>query len=189
MEHEACNYFEWIQRHRRFRRANPAASAERRKRPLRFAEEQGIETALRPHLYWDLSMCETSCRLADVRRKSRAGAQRANDLDSDGEGEEAESSGRQSLKRSFLQKAMGPVAEYAGEYELLHFVFDLSTWSDIGGKKGALHGMPMWQVMKGAAWTPQFWKVRHAAALGMQSQRLPRGLLDLGAVRMVRALS
>ena len=28
----------------------------------------------------------------------------------------------------------------------------------------------MWQAMKGAAWTPQFWKVRHAAALDMQAQ-------------------
>ncbi|CAK9089817.1 unnamed protein product [Durusdinium trenchii] len=30
--------------------------------------------------------------------------------------------------------------------------------------------MPMWQAMKGAAWTPQYWQVRHAAALDMQAQ-------------------
>ena len=64
-------------------------------------------------------------------------------------------------------EALGPIADYAGDHKLLHFVFDLTTWSDIGG---ALRGMPMWQPMKGAVWAPQYWKVRHAAALDMQAQ-------------------
>ena len=72
--------------------------------------------------------------------------------------------------RTFLAKAMGPIADYAGDHELVHFVFDLFMWSDVGGKKGALRGTPMWQAMKGAPWTPQYWKVRHAAALDMQAQ-------------------
>ena len=170
VDHEECKYFEWILRHRRFRNANPEATLERRKRPLRYVEEEGIETALWPHLYWDLQLCETFARLSDVRRASRAGGARANDFALDEDVEEQDASGRQSLKRNFLVKALGPIAEYAGEYELLHFVFDLATWSDIGGKKGALQGIPMWQAMKGAPWTPQYWKVRHAAALDMQAQ-------------------
>lgn len=28
----------------------------------------------------------------------------------------------------------------------------------------------MWQVMKGAPWTPQYWKIRHAAVLDLQAQ-------------------
>ena len=79
--------------------------------------------------------------------------------ESDAEVPASELTGRQSLKRNFLAKVMGPIADYAGDRELLQFVFDLSTWSDIGGKKGALRGMPMWQAMKGAAW-----------ALDMQAQ-------------------
>ena len=80
------------------------------------------------------------------------------------------SAGRQSLKRNFLAKALGPIADYAGEHEFAHFVFDLATWTNVGGKKNILRGTPMWQVMKGAAWTPQYWKLRHAAVLDMQAQ-------------------
>ena len=164
VENEECNYFEWILRHRKFRNANPSASAERRKRPLRYLEEKGIETALWPHLYWHMQLCETATRLADVRRQHRREGDTAEE-----EGDE-DAAGRQSLKRSVVLKALGPIADYAGEYELLHFVFDLSTWSDIGGKKGALQGVPMWHVMKGAPWTPQYWKIRHAAVLDLQAQ-------------------
>ena len=167
VESDRCNYFDWMERHRKFLLAHPGADAERRKRPLRYIEEKGIETALWPHLYWDLQLCETTARLADVRRHVRSRAEENDEEDGAGADEQA---GRQSLKRNFLLKALGPIADYAGEYELLHFVFDLSTWSDVGGKKGKLQGVPMWQAMKGAVWTPQYWKVRHAAALDMQAQ-------------------
>ena len=111
-------------------------------------------------------------RLSDIRRERRP--RQGQGYDEEEEEENAEGadpgSGRKSLKRNFLAKVFGPIADYAGDHELAHFVFDLATWSDVGGKKGALRGMPMWQAMKGAAWTPQFWKVRHAAALDMQAQ-------------------
>ena len=110
-----------------------------------------------------MQLCETATRLADVRQRRRDG-------DAAEEEDEEEAGGRQSLKRSFLLKALRPIADYSAEYKLLHYVFDLSTWSDIGGKKGALQGVPMWQVMKGAPWTPQYWKIRHAAVLDLQAQ-------------------
>ena len=154
-----------MQRHRAFWQKYPDADSARRKRPLQFLEEAGIETALWPHLYWHHELCETVARLSDVRRQRRGQGVPANDALLD-----AEEATRQSAKRNFLAKVWGPIADYAGEYELLHFVYDLSVWSDVGGKKGALRGMPMWQAMKGAPWTPQFWKLRHAAALDMQAQ-------------------
>ena len=168
----ASRFEHFVQRHRKFLREFPDATPERRKRPLRYIEESGIECALWPHLYWDLGLCETVARLSDVRRKQKPGPGE----DSEGSGPEdweaadGEQQGRHSLKRNYLSKALGPIADYAGDHELVQFVFDLSVWSDIGGKKGALQGIPMWQAMKGAAWTPQFWKVRHAAALDMQAQ-------------------
>ncbi|CAE7038715.1 unnamed protein product [Symbiodinium natans] len=174
MGSDASSYRSFVQRHRRFLRDYPNADAERRKRPLRFLEEEAVECALWPHLYWDWRLCETSTRLADVRRRARAveavRAAAGGADESDVEEEDVEHATRQSLRRSFLAKAMGPIADYAGDHELVHFVFDLFMWSDVGGKKGALPGTPMWQAMKGAPWTPQFWKVRHAAALDMQAQ-------------------
>ena len=165
MDSEECNYSDWVVRHRAFWQKYPDANAERRKRPLQFLEEGGIETALWPHLYWHYELCETVTRLSDIRRKQRGQAVERNDA-----AMPEEEATRQSAKRNFLAKVWGPIADYAGEYELLHFVYDLSLWSDVGGKKGALRGMPMWQAMKNAPWTPQYWKVRHAAALDMQAQ-------------------
>ena len=163
-------------RHRSFLRQHPDANSDRRKRPLRYIEEAAIECALWPHLYWDRRLCETTARLADVRRRQRGQPSEAMaevDVDSCDEEDEDElerAGRRQSLKRNFLAKVLGPIADYAGDHELLQFVFDLSVWSDVGGKKNALRGTPMWQAMKGAPWTPQYWKVRHAAALDMQAQ-------------------
>ena len=173
MDSDDSRYIHFVQRHRKFLAEHPEADEARRKRPLQFIEELGVESALWPNLYWDVRLCETAARLADVRRQGpSSSSQGPMELDEEEaeaeEGEEA--SGRTSLKRSFLAKAFGPIADYAGNYELTQFVFDLSVWSDIGGKKGALQGTPMWQSLKGAAWTPQFWKVRHAAALDMQAQ-------------------
>ena len=36
VESDRCNYFEWMERHRKFLLAHPGADAERRKRPLRY---------------------------------------------------------------------------------------------------------------------------------------------------------
>ena len=171
MASEASLYSAFVRRHRHFLWQYPDADAARRKRPLQFIEEAAIECALWPHLYWDSQLCETVARLADVRRQSRrhsSGHVGGEISESDEDVQEAGQ--RQSLKKNFLAKVLGPIADYAGDHELLHFVFDLSVWSDIGGKKGALRGTPMWQAMKGAPWTPQYWKVRHAAALDMQAQ-------------------
>ena len=174
MRSDDSSYSDFVRRHRAFMQRYPEADHDRRKRPLRCIEEAAVECVLWPHLYWDRRLCETTARLADVRRAARRQSAEPDDdgwsEDQAGEEEDVDPARRQSLKRNFLAKALGPIADYAGEYELLHFVFDLSTWSDVGGKKGALRGTPMWQAMKGAPWTPQYWKVRHAAALDMQAQ-------------------
>ncbi|CAE7572809.1 unnamed protein product [Symbiodinium natans] len=174
MRSDDSSYRDFVRRRRAFMQRYPEADHDRRKRPLRCIEEAAVECVLWPHLYWDRRLCETAARLADVRRAARRQSAEPDDdgwsEDQAGEEEDVDPARRQSLKRNFLAKALGPIADYAGEYELLHFVFDLSTWSDVGGKKGALRGTPMWQAMKGAPWTPQYWKVRHAAALDMQAQ-------------------
>ena len=61
MSQEASAYKDFIERHRAFRRRHSNAKEKDRKRPLRFIEEQGIECALWPHLYWRTEMCETYC--------------------------------------------------------------------------------------------------------------------------------
>ncbi|CAE7917126.1 unnamed protein product, partial [Symbiodinium necroappetens] len=115
MASDDSSYRTFVLRHRRFLREHPWADGDRRKRPLRFIEEDAIECCLWPHLYWDRRLCETSARLADVRRQSRAQAACTGTND-------------------------------AGDHELVQFVFDLFVWSDVGGKKGALRGVPMWQM-------------------------------------------
>ena len=135
-------YADFVEKHRLFLRARPRADERRRKLPLRFLEERGLECALWPHLYWDVSLCETAVRLSDERRQwvRRTGLTSSEEASEREGGSEAESAsvgesgqdepgrrearkGRQSIRRSFLQKVLGPVAGYSEEYELLHLVY------------------------------------------------------------------
>ena len=63
---------------------------------------------------------------------------------SDDEGEGALASTKHRIKRSFLKKVFSPVIEYGGDYELLHFVYDLSMWTTVGTKKNiaSQYGVP-----------------------------------------------
>ena len=64
------SYIDFINKHREFLAAHPAAEEQKRKRPLRFIEEQGLECALWPHLYWHTNLCETVVRATDERRRA-----------------------------------------------------------------------------------------------------------------------
>ena len=80
------------------------------------------------------------------------------------------SKGRHSIRQSFMSKVLSPVIGYAEEYELLHFVYDLCMWSGLGGCKNATRGIPLRLAMKGASFTPGYWKVRHLGLIDMQRQ-------------------
>ena len=73
--------------------------------------------------------------------------------------------GRQSIRRSFLQKVLGPVAGYSEEYELLHLVYDLAMWSTLGGTKNSAKGVPLRLALKNASFSPEYWRARHLALL------------------------
>ncbi|CAE7575493.1 pif1 [Symbiodinium sp. CCMP2592] len=165
MQSHHSEYAAFVKQHRRFLRAHPDACQSDRRRPLQMIEAPGIETALWPDLYWHSDLCETVQRATDARRLQR---QQLQDTDSDEDG--AESFGRSSIRRSFLKKILGPILDYAGEYELLQFVFDLSHWSDLGSKRHIQPQLPMRILLKGAPFTPAYWAVRHAAILDLQRQ-------------------
>ena len=120
-----------------------------------------------PDLYTDLTACETYERATDTRRQ-----QRNPDMDDAESEDSSQPVGRHSLKRSFLLKVLGPVLDYAADYELLQFVFDLSVWSDLGGKRNVRQDVPMRILLKGCPFVPSYWAVRHAALLDLQRQGL-----------------
>jgi len=64
------------------------------------------------------------------------------------------------------------VIGYGADYDLLHFVFDLSMWTTVGTKKNlaARTGVALRHLLKNSPWTPQYWRVRHQAVLDMQRQ-------------------
>ena len=76
------------------------------------------------------------------------------------------------IKRDFIRKVLSPVIGYGADYDLLHFVFDLSMWTTVGTKKNlaARTGMALRHLLKNSPWTPQYWRVRHQAVLDMQRQ-------------------
>ena len=171
------SYAEFIDRHREFQEQHPAADEKNRKRPLRFIEEKGLECALWPHLYWDTNLCETVVRATDERRRAarRTGLSddsnsSAEEADDDEEGTELKK-GRHSIRRSFMKKVLGPIIGYSEDYQLLHFVYDLSMWSSLGGCKNATAGrIPLRLALKAAPFSPEYWKVRHLALIDMQRQ-------------------
>lgn len=149
----------------------------------------GIECALWPHLYWDRNLCETVNRLNHEERRGRKRKAAAMSTDSSNEDDEeaseepsageAEEAARPALdnklgriKRGFLRKVLSPVMGYGTDYELLHFVYDLSMWSTVGTKKNIArrHDVPLRLVLKDCPWTPQYWRIRHAAVIDMQRQ-------------------
>ena len=171
------SYIDFVNKHREFLAGHPAAEEQKRKRPLRFIEEQGLECALWPHLYWHTNLCETVVRATDERR--RAATRTGLSDDSDSEASEAEEEaedielkkGRHSIRRSFMKKVLGPIIGYSQEYELLHFMYDLSMWSGLGGCKNATAGrIPLCLALKAATFSPEYWRVRHLALIDLQRQ-------------------
>ena len=134
MNSDASHYWWFVEEHNSYLAANPDATEQQRKKPLRFIETLGVECALWPDLYPPGDMCETHVRLADTRRLQRqrqAGDEFEPEADDEvGEGAEQ----RHSLRRSFLAKVLSLIKEYSGDFELLQFMHDLSIWSDFGSK-------------------------------------------------------
>ena len=162
----------WKQ-HQEFLHHNPEARDAERRRPLQQLEAPGVECALWPDLYWNSDLCETVERATDARRLARQGSQRGflEDAEEDGPGtNQEEEDKRGALRRYFLKKVMGPIVDYAGEFELLQFVYDLWLWSDLGSKRHICPQLPMRVLLKGWSFTPAYWAMRHAAVLDLQRQ-------------------
>ena len=66
---------------------------------------------------------------------------------------------------------LGPVIGYGNDYELFQFVYDLHLGTMLGSKRNLKRGeIPLRILMKGASFTPGYWKVRHLALIDMQRQ-------------------
>lgn len=193
-------YKEILEKHQKFlEKEGNGAPLQKRKRPLRFIETEGLECCLWPQLYWHRNMCETVARAAHENRATAKAAEarrRAADTTTEEEEEEEEDDGgacgeerdfaaesaeeppnivaaeHGRIKRGFMRKVLSPVIGYGADYELLHFVFDLSMWTTIGTKKNLASrtGVALRHLLKGSPWTPQYWRVRHHAVLDMQRQ-------------------
>ena len=178
------------------------AGLKRRRRPLRSMEEEGLECCLWPHLYWHRNLCETVARAAHESRRGRRPGRRRSVMESSDEeedvglggneaegleeqGEEAaedeggeaaaaniETSTLGRIKRGYIRKVLSPVMGYGADYQLLHFVYDLSIWTTVGTKKNLSNrnGVALRHMLKGCAWTPEYWRIRHQALIDMQRQ-------------------
>ena len=135
-ESDDSAYGNFLDKHEEFLEKHPRASEQVRKRPLRFIEEQGLENAVWPHLYWRKNLCETVVRATDERRRVRTGL---SDEEASEEGEPEDGpalpKGRHSVRRSWMTKVFSPVVGYSEDFQLLHFVYDLVLWTNLGGCK------------------------------------------------------
>ena len=162
---DSSAYIDFVIRHLEFLKRHRAPTAQQRKLPLRFLEEQGLECCLWPHLYWRKELCETVVRATDERRKrgqanDSSSSEQASSLSgSEGQGPKLKR-GRRSIKKSFLTKVLSPVIGYPETYDLLHFVRDLSMWSTLGATKNSARGIPLRLALQGASFSPEYWRVR-----------------------------
>ena len=103
---DASAYGDFVDKHEEFLEKHPGASEQVRKRPLRFIEEQGLENAVWPHLYWRRNLCETVVRATDERRRVRTGLsdEEASEEATEAEDEPALPKGRHSVRRSWMTK-------------------------------------------------------------------------------------
>ena len=194
-------YKEILDKHQEFLdKEGNNAPLQKRKRPLRFIETEGLECCIWPQLYWHRNMCETVARAshenrataraatarrrraADTSSEEEAEAEAVEDEETEQEGDFAEDSAEDSpnivaaehgrIKRGFMRKVLSPVIGYSSDYELLHFVFDLAMWTTIGTKTNLATrtGVALRHLLTGSPWTPQYWRVRHHAVLDMQRQ-------------------
>ena len=140
--------------------------------PLNTIVKVGIECALWPHLCWSTAMCETAVRTSDVRRQQHAlrRAQLESDSSDESDGGEGKS-GRQSAKTSFISKVLSPIISVGTTYKLFQFVYDLHMWTMLGSKRNLKGGtIPPRVLLKGASFSPKFWKARHSALIDLQRQ-------------------
>ena len=85
-------YKEIFKKHREFlNKEGENASLQKRKRPLRFIETEGLECCIWPQLYWHRNMCETVARAShENRATARAATARRRRVADTSSGEEAE---------------------------------------------------------------------------------------------------
>ena len=188
MSSSTSAYKDFVVKHNEFlEKHGENADKKVRKRPLRFLGEEGLECCLWPHLYYHKSLCETVARAThETRQKAKQGRKRrAEDSsneeaaegagvgDVEGEDDDAIAASKMGrIKRGFIRKVLSPVIGYGADYQLLHFVYDLSMWTTIGTKRNIATrcGVPLRLLLKGSPWTPQYWRVRHQALIDMQRQ-------------------
>ena len=148
--------------------------------------QSGLECALWPHLYWHRNLCETVARASHESRQGRKRKAKRQTVDPDSDDlessleavaqnkpeKEVQGSKLGRIKRGFIRKVLSPLIGYGTDYELLHFVYDLSMWTTVGTKKNiARHtDVPLRVVLSGCPWTPQYWRIRHSAVIDMQRQ-------------------
>ena len=115
---DASSYRSFYDRHCAYLDRHGADLPEKqRKLPLRFLEEEGLECALWPHLYWQRDLCETVARASHAKRQQRKRRRARGPLDSDSsedreddeEGNVDTRSGLGRIKRGFLRKVLSPV--------------------------------------------------------------------------------
>ena len=71
-----------------------------------------------------------------------------------------------------MRKVFSPLIGYGADYDLLHFVYDLSLWTTVGAKKNVAsqYDIPLRAVLRHCPWTPEYWRIRHQAVVDMQRQ-------------------
>lgn len=62
------------------------------------------------------------------------------------------------------------ILDFSLSYELLHFAFDLNLWSDLGAKRNLNTDVPLRLMLKGHAFSKEYWLEMHRALIDLVRQ-------------------
>ena len=166
-------YGSFYAQHWEFLTKHPNAEPRQRRRWLRFLEAEGLECALWPHLFTQRQTCFTWHRQQSLARRARRGAAGTLEQRAFGGGAPVQETEEDvtSLKRSYMALVLSPALDFAMSYEVLHFAYDLSLWSDIGSKKNLHLGVPMRLLVKGHSFSSEYWRQMHRGLVDMIRQK------------------
>ena len=157
-----------------------------RTRFSRFIERPGVECALWPTIFFDVSLCLTQERATNPGRKA-VGLQsyeafvagrddvfdeadfavpRADKLESP-----EVSDGRHSVKRFYQALALAADLSFGRAYDVLHFAYDLTLWTSLGAKRNLQCGVPLQLMLSGESFSPLYWRRAHLSLLDIVRQR------------------
>ena len=160
MASTASAYSTFVRQHEDTRAAQILAgtwTCEQRWRPAKVLMERYLENALWPHLYPFRDWCDSAVAVEVTAARVHEAAS------SDEEDDDGPTREKRSPKASYLRKVRCEILDYAADYELMFFQFDMHIFRDLVGTCAAArkHGARHQNTAALRSWSREYMRWQH----------------------------